>query len=82
MKNNYKCLGDYIQLVDVRNRDLSVSYLRGISTAKMLIESKANMTGVNISNYKIVGTRQFVYTADTSRRGDKKKREATHKKAF
>ena len=29
------------------------------------------MIGVNTSNYKIVDTRQFVYTADTSRRGDK-----------
>jgi len=71
MKSNYKRLGDYIQPVDIRNTNLSVSYLRGISTAKMLIESKANMTGVDTSGYKIVGSRQFVYTADTSRRGDK-----------
>jgi type I restriction enzyme S subunit len=66
-----KLLGDYVQSIDVRNNSLGVTLLRGISTEKMLIQSKANMTGVNIANYKIVGTRQFVYTADTSRRGDK-----------
>lgn len=67
-----KLLGDYVQPIDVRNNSLRVTLpLRGISTEKMLIQSKANMTGVNTANYKIVGTRQFVYTSDTSRRGDK-----------
>jgi len=66
-----KLLSDYVQPVDVRNNSLGVALLRGISTEKILIQSKANMTGVNTANYKIVGTRQFVYTADTSRRGDK-----------
>ncbi len=66
-----KLLGDYIRQSDERNRDLSVTLLRGISTSKKLIESKANTTGVNFSNYKIVDTGQFVYTPDTSRRGDK-----------
>jgi type I restriction enzyme S subunit len=66
-----KLLGDYIQPVDFRNRNSGVNLLRGISTEKILIQSKANMTGVNTANYKIVDTRQFVYTADTSRRGDK-----------
>jgi len=66
-----KLLSDYAQPVDVRNNRLGVALLRGISTEKILIQSKANMTGVNTANYKIAGTRQFVYTADTSRRGDK-----------
>ena len=70
-KESPKLLGDYVQPVDVRNNSLGVALLRGISTEKILIQSKANMTGVNTANYKIVGTRQFVYTADTSRRGDK-----------
>ncbi len=71
MKSNYQRLGDYIELVDVRNKDLSVTLLRGISTSKKLIESKANMSGVSLSGYKVVGTGQFVYVSDTSRRGDK-----------
>jgi type I restriction enzyme S subunit len=68
---DYKKIGDYIRLVDVRNKDLTVSLLRGVSTTKKLIESNANMTGVSLANYKIVTPSQFVYVADTSRRGDK-----------
>jgi len=71
MKSKLKRLGDYITLVDERNRDLAVTFLRGIATSKQLIESNANMSGVSLSNYKIVRSRQFVYTSDTSRRGDK-----------
>jgi len=67
----HKPLGDYIRQSDERNRDLAITYLRGISTSKKLIQSKANTNGINFSNYKIVRTRQFVYTPDTSRRGDK-----------
>ncbi len=67
----HKPLGNYISQSDERNRDLSITFLRGISTSKKLIESKANMTGVSLSGYKIVRTGQFVYTSDTSRRGDK-----------
>ena len=67
----YKTLGDYIRQSDERNHDLAVTYLRGISTSKKLIQSKANTNGINFSSYKIVRTRQFVYAPDTSRRGDK-----------
>lgn len=68
---SYKRLGDYIQLVDKRNVDSEVILLRGVSTRKVLIESVANMTGVSLHNYKIVGSSQFVYVADTSRRAEK-----------
>lgn len=66
-----KLLGDYIQQSDERNRDLKVSFLQGVSTSKVLIETKANTSGVSFHNYKIVRKGQFVYVADTSRRGDK-----------
>lgn len=66
-----KTLGKYIQQSNERNTDLKVSFLQGVSTSKVLIETKANTTGVNFSNYKIVRNGQFVYVADTSRRGDK-----------
>lgn len=36
-----------------------------------MIETKANISGVNFSSYKVVRTGEFVYVADTSRRGDK-----------
>lgn len=68
---NYKRIGDYIQLVDNRNNDLKINNLKGVSTTKQLIESVANMSGVSLSGYKIVNNNQFVYVADTSRRGDK-----------
>lgn len=73
MKDRYahQKLEPYIRQSDEKNQDLTVTFLRGISTSKKLIESKANTTGVNFANYKIVRTRQFVYTPDTSRRGDK-----------
>ncbi|MFW5983214.1 MAG: restriction endonuclease subunit S, partial [bacterium] len=67
----YKRLGDYIQLVDNRNTDGAVTHLRGVSTTKQLIPSVANMTGVDITRYRVVRKGQFVYVADTSRRGEK-----------
>ncbi|PIQ17156.1 MAG: hypothetical protein COW66_13145, partial [Flavobacteriaceae bacterium CG18_big_fil_WC_8_21_14_2_50_34_36] len=66
-----KTLGEYIQQSDERNSDLKINFLQGVSTSKVLIETKANTTGVNFNNYKIVRNGQFVYVADTSRRGDK-----------
>jgi len=70
-KEPLKRLGEYIQQSDERNRNLQVSFLQGVSTSKVLIETKANTSGVNFSNYKVVRTGEFVYVADTSRRGDK-----------
>lgn len=64
-------LGEYIEQSDERNRDLQVSFLQGVSTAKVLIVTKANTNGVDFSTYKVVRTGEYVYVADTSRRGDK-----------
>ncbi|RHP63630.1 restriction endonuclease subunit S [Bacteroides sp. OF04-15BH] len=66
-------LGDYIELCDERNSDgkYAVDDVRGISTDKKFIPTKANMDGVSLSSYKIVNNREFAYVADTSRRGDK-----------
>jgi type I restriction enzyme S subunit len=71
MNSTYKRLGDYIRNVDVRNRDLSVDTLLGLSVTKNFIPSIANTIGTDMSTYKIVSKSQFVYIADTSRRGDK-----------
>lgn len=70
-KTGYKRLGDYIREVDVRNRDLKVKKLFGVSVSKEFIPSIANTIGTDMSSYKIVKSRQFVYIEDTSRRGDK-----------
>ena len=66
-----KKLGDFIQPVDVRNNDLSVTHLLGVSVEKRFIESIANTIGTDFSKYKIVKKGQFTYIPDTSRRGDK-----------
>ena len=71
MKSNYKRLGDYIRQVDVRNRDLAVTELLGLSIAKEFIPSIANTIGTDMSSYKIVEPHQFGYGPVTSRNGDK-----------
>ena len=70
-KNSLHRLGDYIREVDVRNRDLEVKKLLGVSVSKEFMPSIANTIGTDMSSYKVVEPRQFVYIADTSRRGDK-----------
>lgn len=66
-------LGDLIEQCDNRNSDnkYTVDDVRGISTGKAFIDTKANMDGVSLSSYKIVKKDEFAYVADTSRRGDK-----------
>lgn len=71
MKEGYKLLGDYIQLVDVRNRDLAVTNLLGVSIGKQFIPSIANIIGTDLSSYKVVRTGQFAYGPVTSRNGEK-----------
>jgi len=71
MSANYKKLGDYIQPVDVRNSDLKVSHLLGLSIEKCFIESIANTIGTDFKPYKIVKKGQFAYGPVTSRNGDK-----------
>lgn len=71
MRSNYKTLGDYIQMVDERNRGGEIDYLLGVSINKRFIPSIANIVGTDLSNYKIVRTGQFAYGPVTSRNGEK-----------
>lgn len=71
MRSNYKQLGYYIRQVDIRNRDLSVDRLLGVSISKRFIESIANTVGTDFRNYKVVHKGQFAYGTVTSRNGDK-----------
>ena len=71
MEKGYKILGNYIRLVDERNRDLAVTKLLGVSISKKFIPSIANIVGTDLSNYKIVRTGQFAYGPVTSRNGEK-----------
>lgn len=67
----YRRLGDYIRELNVRNRDLAVTELLGVSIQKCFIQSIANTIGTDMSTYKIVEQGQFAYGPVTSRNGDK-----------
>ncbi|NLN24962.1 MAG: restriction endonuclease subunit S [Bacteroidetes bacterium] len=71
MSSNYKKLGDYIQPVNERNKDLKVETLLGVSIQKILMPSIANTVGTNMKTYKIIKKNQFAYGPVTSRNGDK-----------
>ena len=71
MTDSHKRLGDYIREVDVRNRDLEVTKLLGVSISKEFMPSIANTIGTDMSSYKVVEPRQFAYGPVTSRNGDK-----------
>ena len=65
-------IGQHLVESDLRNSlGLTVDSVRGISTNKELIPTKADMNGVSLDNYKVVQPAQIVYVPDTSRRGDK-----------
>lgn len=67
----YKRLGDYIREVNVRNRELKITNLLGVSISKEFMPSIANTIGTDMSTYKIVERGQFAYGPVTSRNGDK-----------
>ena len=67
----YKRLGDYVREVNVRNRDLKVTNLLGMSISKKFIPSIANTIGTDMATYKIVRRNQFAYVPVTSRNGEK-----------
>ena len=60
---SYKSIGDYIQLVDNRNKELVVTNLLGINITKNFMPSVANTSESDLSNYKIIHKNQFAYSA-------------------
>ena len=70
-RSSYKRLGDYIQPVDIRNKERKVETLLGVSNAKVFMPSIANTIGTDMSNYKVITKGQFAYVTVTSRNGDK-----------
>lgn len=71
MLSNYKKLGDYIQPVNNRNKNLVDIPLLGVSIKKVLMPSIANIIGTDMSTYKLISKNQFAYGPVTSRNGDK-----------
>ena len=66
-------LGLYIEPLDKRNFDgfLGAEAVVGLSTQKEIIKTKADLSGVNLTSYKLFPPQTFAYVPDTSRRGDK-----------
>ena len=56
---NYQRLGDYIREVNVRNSELKVTKLVGLTIDKAFIPSVANVIGTDLSNYKVIRKEQF-----------------------
>lgn len=60
---SYKRIGNYIHLVDNRNKDLAVTNLLGINITKNFMPSVANTSNTDLSKYKIIQKGQFAYSA-------------------
>lgn len=74
LRRNMPCekIGGYIEEYNVRNNvGMTIDAVRGIATSKEFIDTKANMDGVPLTNYKIVKPNMIAFISDTSRRGDK-----------
>ncbi|UPQ78206.1 restriction endonuclease subunit S [Flavobacterium azooxidireducens] len=71
MPSSYKRLGEYIQPVAGRNKDLENLPLVGLSITKKFIPSIANTIGTDMSTYRVIERNQFAYGPVTSRNGDK-----------
>jgi len=71
MKSNYKPIGDFIQLVDNRNKALKKLPLIGVTVNKKFIPSVANTIGTNMKNYKLIRKNQFACSLMQVRRDGK-----------
>lgn len=57
----YQRLGDYIREVNVRNRELKVTNLLGLSMSKQFRPSTSNIVGVDLTKYKVVDRNVFAF---------------------
>lgn len=65
-------LGDYIEPVVLKNNNkYSEQSVRGISIKKVFTSTKADLSGVSLSNFNIVPVGCFAFNPNTARMGDK-----------
>ena len=66
-------IGEYLELVEDKNENaqFGLDRVRGVSIEKVLIETKADMTDVNLEPYYIIRPNDFAYVTVTSRNGEK-----------
>ena len=72
-KMSSKRIEEYIEEIDERNSNLifGLNDVVGVSIQKDFIETKADMSGVPLGNYKVVRKGEFVFNVNTARMGDK-----------
>ena len=59
MKSSFKPIGELIELTDEKNKDNSISKLLGINISKNFMPSVANVSGTDLSKYKIIRRNVF-----------------------
>src|SRR5690606_1096111 len=59
----YEKLGNYVHLVDLKNKDLNYSKVLGININKQFMPSVANLSNTDLSKYKVITKGQFAYSA-------------------
>ena len=64
-------IGKHIERVDVRNTDCKVKNVKGLTVYKQFIETKADMEGVPLTNYKVVHVGEISYVSTTNRNGNR-----------
>ena len=64
-------IGPYIVQIETTNGDLQygIDDVRGVSIGKKFIDTKADMAGVDLKPYLVVGPNEFAYAPVTSRNG-------------
>ena len=64
-------IGPYIVQIETTNGDLryGIDDVRGVSIGKKFIDTKADMAGVDLKPYLVVGANEFAYAPVTSRNG-------------
>lgn len=56
---SFKRIGDYIQIINNRNKDLVTTNLMGVNIYKNFMPSVANTSGLDLSKYKLIQKGQF-----------------------
>ena len=59
MKSNYDVLGNYIRLIDTRNKNDITNKVVGINIDKFFMPSVANVIGTDLSKYKLITKGKF-----------------------
>lgn len=54
-------IGSFITEINERNTNREINFVQGVNSTSSFDETKANMTGIDVHNYKIVRKGQFAY---------------------